>query len=125
VSLLFGLGMLTEGAGAVRRAWDAAGRPGRPRIATGRYVCLGPGADRVAEEYLRHYYGRDALAIALPDTLTTPGHLRDELDRLAGAGVTDLVLHPCSAQRAQVARVAEAAGVSHPAGVTRAVRGAA
>ena len=52
VSPLFGLQMLTEGAGAVRRAWEAAGRPGRPRIVTGRYVCLGRGTDRVAEEYL-------------------------------------------------------------------------
>jgi alkanesulfonate monooxygenase SsuD/methylene tetrahydromethanopterin reductase-like flavin-dependent oxidoreductase (luciferase family) len=109
VSPLFGRQMLTDGAVAVRQAWAAAGRPGEPRIATGRYVSLGPGADKVAEEYLRHYYGEDALAVALPDTLTTPDRVGVELDALARAGVTDLVLHPCSADRDQIALIAGAA----------------
>ena len=125
VSPLFGLQMLTEGATAVRQAWSAASRPGEPRIATGRYVSLGPDADKVAEEYLRHYYGEDALAIALPDTLTTPERVGEELARLAGAGVTDLVLHPCSADRDQIALIADAVEAAHPVGVTSATRGGA
>ena len=107
VAPLFGLGMLQEGATAVRRTWADAGRPGAPRIMTGRYFSLGPDADDVADHYIRHYYGDEGLPIARPDILTTPGHLRDELDRLTAAGVTDLVLHPCSADRDEVSRLAE------------------
>jgi alkanesulfonate monooxygenase SsuD/methylene tetrahydromethanopterin reductase-like flavin-dependent oxidoreductase (luciferase family) len=110
VSPLFGLQMLADGATAVRRAWSDAGRPGQPRIATGRYVSLGHGADKVAEEYLRHYYGEDALPMAAPDTLTTPARVHQELDRLDEAGATDVVLYPCSADRDQIALIADAAG---------------
>jgi alkanesulfonate monooxygenase SsuD/methylene tetrahydromethanopterin reductase-like flavin-dependent oxidoreductase (luciferase family) len=108
VSPLFGRSMLIEGAAAVRAAWDAAGRPGRPRIMTGRYFSLGEDADAIAGEYLRHYYGEEALPVARADTLTTLERLRAELEALQAAGATDVVLYPCSAGLEQVDLLAQA-----------------
>jgi hypothetical protein len=56
VAPLFGLALLQGGAKAVERARSEAGRPGRPRIVTGRYFSLGPGADETANQYIHHYY---------------------------------------------------------------------
>lgn len=108
VAPLFGLPMLLRGAAAVRKVWADAGREGRPRIVMGRYFCLGAGAEVIADEYIEHYYGSDALALARADTLTTPARLREELYRLAEAGCDDVVLFPCSGQPAQVSLLAEA-----------------
>ncbi len=80
VAPLMGLPALRDGASAVREAWTQAGRPGLPRIVTGRYFSLGPNPD----EYLRHYYGNAS------------GQLRVALTELEEAGGTDLVLYPIS-----------------------------
>ncbi|MGH9246397.1 MAG: LLM class flavin-dependent oxidoreductase [Acidimicrobiales bacterium] len=108
VAPLLGLQMLEEGATAVRQAWAEAGRAGEPRIVTGRYFSLGQDADRIADEYIRHYYGDEYFPMARADTLTSPAEMREELDRLAKAGVTDLVLYPSSADLDQVRLLAEA-----------------
>jgi alkanesulfonate monooxygenase SsuD/methylene tetrahydromethanopterin reductase-like flavin-dependent oxidoreductase (luciferase family) len=108
VAPLFGRSALSEGAAALRQAWAAAGRAGRPRGATGRYFCLGTGADQTADAYIEHYYGPDWFAAARADTLTSRQRLREELPRLAEAGCTDLVLFPCSGALDQVALLAEA-----------------
>jgi alkanesulfonate monooxygenase SsuD/methylene tetrahydromethanopterin reductase-like flavin-dependent oxidoreductase (luciferase family) len=110
VAPLFGLEVLENGVAAVRQAWTEAGRAGEPRIVTGRYFGLGPQADRVADEYIRHYYGDEYFLMARADTLTSPAQIRDALDRLAGAGVTDVVLYPSSADLAQVQLLADAVG---------------
>lgn len=55
VAPLFGIALLQEGGAAVRQAWSEAGRDGRPRIVTGRYFSLGPGAQEIADPYIRHY----------------------------------------------------------------------
>lgn len=84
------------------------GGPGRPRIVTGRYVSLGPAAERTADEYIHHYYGPDYCAAARADTFTDVVELRAAVDELAEAGCDDLVLFPCSGDVDEVARVAEA-----------------
>jgi alkanesulfonate monooxygenase SsuD/methylene tetrahydromethanopterin reductase-like flavin-dependent oxidoreductase (luciferase family) len=106
VSPLFGLDLLRDGAAAVAQAWADAGREGRPRIMTGRYFCLGPAPD----EYLHHYYGPDYFAAARADTLTSRAELAAELECLAEAGCTDVVLFPCSGDLDQIALLAEALG---------------
>jgi alkanesulfonate monooxygenase SsuD/methylene tetrahydromethanopterin reductase-like flavin-dependent oxidoreductase (luciferase family) len=116
VAPLFGLEVLETGAATVRKAWADAGRPGEPRIVTGRYFSLGRDADRVADNYIRHYYLDEYFSIARADTLTSPRQLRAELGRLADAGVTDLVLYPSSAQLDQVRLLADAVGATLPAG---------
>jgi alkanesulfonate monooxygenase SsuD/methylene tetrahydromethanopterin reductase-like flavin-dependent oxidoreductase (luciferase family) len=108
VAPLFGLQMLENGAVAVRQAWADAGRSGEPRIVTGRYFSLGRDADRIADEYIRHYYGDEYFPTARADTLTSPEQVREELDRLTNTGVTDLVLYPSSAEPDQVRRLAAA-----------------
>jgi alkanesulfonate monooxygenase SsuD/methylene tetrahydromethanopterin reductase-like flavin-dependent oxidoreductase (luciferase family) len=108
VAPLFGLSVLQEGAAAVQKAWAEAGRPGRPRIVTGRYFSLGDGADAVADEYIHHYYGDEFFAPARADTLTTTEQLRAELAALQAAGTTDVVLYPASGGLEQVGLLAEA-----------------
>jgi 1,6-anhydro-N-acetylmuramate kinase len=61
----------------------------------------------MAEGCLRHYYGDEMLPTAMADTYTSPARLREELDRLAEAGATDVVLHPCSAAPDQLTRMAD------------------
>jgi alkanesulfonate monooxygenase SsuD/methylene tetrahydromethanopterin reductase-like flavin-dependent oxidoreductase (luciferase family) len=86
VAPFFGFEMLRDGITGVRRAWEEAGRPGRPRIAVARYFCLGAGADEIADEYLLHYYGREYFAPARADTSTTREELEAELSRLSDVG---------------------------------------
>jgi alkanesulfonate monooxygenase SsuD/methylene tetrahydromethanopterin reductase-like flavin-dependent oxidoreductase (luciferase family) len=107
VAPLFGLQVLEDGATAVRQAWADAGRRGEPRIATGRYFSLGRDADRRADDYIRHYYPEEYFSMARADTLTSPDQITEELDRLATAGVTDVVLYPSSPDRDQVELLAE------------------
>jgi alkanesulfonate monooxygenase SsuD/methylene tetrahydromethanopterin reductase-like flavin-dependent oxidoreductase (luciferase family) len=110
VSPLFGQQILEEGAAAVRQEWANAGRSGAPRIVTGRYFSLGPDADKHADEYIRHYYGDEYFSMPRAETSTSPAQVRDELDRLAEAGVTDLVMFPSTADLDQVRLLAEAVG---------------
>jgi alkanesulfonate monooxygenase SsuD/methylene tetrahydromethanopterin reductase-like flavin-dependent oxidoreductase (luciferase family) len=108
VAPLFGLVLLQEGGAAVRRAWADAGRWGRPRIVTGRYFSLGPGAQAVADEYVHHYYGPEFFDAARSDTLTRPDEIHSELRRLSAAGCADVILYPCSGNLEQVSLLAEA-----------------
>jgi hypothetical protein len=100
--------VLQQGAAAVQEAWAAAGRPGQPRIVTGRYFSLGEDADAVADDYIRHYYGDDYFAAARADTLTTTKRLGAELAALQTAGATDVLLYPASGGLEQVGLLAEA-----------------
>lgn len=110
VAPLMGYSLLAEGAQAVREAWDAAGRAGQPRIVTGRYFCLGDGADAIADAYLTHYYGREGAAAASADTVTSRAQLHDELAKLSEAGCTDVLFYPCSPDIEQVRMLAGALG---------------
>jgi alkanesulfonate monooxygenase SsuD/methylene tetrahydromethanopterin reductase-like flavin-dependent oxidoreductase (luciferase family) len=112
VSPLFDPAVLQDGASEVERAWSAAAREGRPRIATGRYFSLGPGAAETADRYIVHYYGADYFDAARADTLTSAERIRAELARLADAGCTDVVLFPCSGDVAQISLLAAAIGSS-------------
>jgi alkanesulfonate monooxygenase SsuD/methylene tetrahydromethanopterin reductase-like flavin-dependent oxidoreductase (luciferase family) len=108
VAPLFGFELFQEGAATVRDAWTEAGREGAPRIVTGRYFSLGPSADEIADEYIRHYYGDDYFAFARGDTLTDAEQLAAELRRLAEGGCDDVLLYPCSGDLDQVRRLAAA-----------------
>jgi hypothetical protein len=102
--------LLEDGVAAVRQAWADAGRASAPRIATGRYFSLGPNADVVANNYIRHYYGDAGFDMARADTLTSPDQIHHELDYLAKRGVTDLVLYPSSTDPDQIQLLVEALG---------------
>jgi alkanesulfonate monooxygenase SsuD/methylene tetrahydromethanopterin reductase-like flavin-dependent oxidoreductase (luciferase family) len=106
VAPLFGLGLLQDGVAALAHHWSEAGRSDHPRIMTGRYFSLGPDAARVADEYIEHYYGREYFDFARADTLTDGEQIDAELERLRAAGVTDVVLFPCSGGLEQIDRLA-------------------
>ncbi len=108
VAPVFGLELLKEGADAVRREWERAGRPGRPRIIVERYFCLGTGAAKTAEAYVAHYYGAKAPPQARDDVITDRDGLRESAGRLADAGADDLVLLPCSGEFEQIGLLADA-----------------
>lgn len=108
VAPLFGITTLTDGVAAVRRAWDEAGRDGRPRVVVGRYFCLGERANDDADHYIEHYYGSTYFPFARADTLTSPEALQEELLRVADAGCDDALLFPCTGDLNQVHLLADA-----------------
>jgi alkanesulfonate monooxygenase SsuD/methylene tetrahydromethanopterin reductase-like flavin-dependent oxidoreductase (luciferase family) len=115
VAPLFDIGLLRDGAAAVRSAWAEAGRAGRPRIVTGRYFSLGRDADETADEYIHHYYGADFFAPARADTLTSIDQIHAELRRLSEADCADVLLFPCSGDLDQVSLLAQALPSPGPA----------
>ncbi|MGH9186241.1 MAG: hypothetical protein ACRD0U_10575 [Acidimicrobiales bacterium] len=64
----------------------------------------------MADAYIRHYYLDEYCPMARADTVTSSEQLREELDRLTQAGVTDLVLYPSSPDLDQVGLLADAVG---------------
>ncbi|MFP5341964.1 MAG: LLM class flavin-dependent oxidoreductase [Candidatus Limnocylindria bacterium] len=90
-------------------AWGAAGRDGAPRWVGSSYVALGPDADRQAADYIRSAYAFDpALAERrLRGIPTTPGALRDLLDRQRAMGVDEFVLRPCAPDPELIDRLAD------------------
>lgn len=69
---------------------------------------LGPNADAVADRYIHHYYGDEYFDAARGETITSARQVAGDLKRLASAGVTDVVLYPCSADPEQIELLAEA-----------------
>jgi hypothetical protein len=95
----------------VTEEWARVGRPGRPRILTGRYFCCGPEATALTDAYVAHYYGSKDSPYFEPvraECLDSDERLREELAALSEAGVDDLVLYPASSSPEQVRLLAEA-----------------
>jgi alkanesulfonate monooxygenase SsuD/methylene tetrahydromethanopterin reductase-like flavin-dependent oxidoreductase (luciferase family) len=101
------------GADKARQAWREAGRAGAPRLAALAYVSLGEDAEQHARAYLTDYYsfiGDFAEQIAA-GALTSPQKVADTVAAFADAGCDELILFPCNPDTAQVALVAQAAGL--------------
>jgi len=129
VAPFFGYDTLRSGIASARREWDLAGRAGRPRIVAERYFSLGPRAGEIADEYLHHYYGAEYAGAARADTVTTIDELAAEAERLATAGVDDLLFFPCAGHLEQVRRLADSLGrlgwpltIGHPGADKNSVR---
>jgi len=92
----------------VCRAWDEAGRPGRPRLLSVVTCAVGPDATADRDRHVGTYY-RDAAF--LPSLMrTTPvsvDGVRRALDEHRAAGCDEVVLLPCSADPRQVDHLAE------------------
>ena len=82
----FDMPVLTDGITTARRAWRDAGRQGQPRIVVERYFALGAAADKIADDYLLHYYGSDYFPDVRADALTSRERIRIELQRLGELG---------------------------------------
>ena len=102
-----------EGAEKARQAWREAGRAGVPRLVSLAYVSLGHDAEEHARAYLSDYYsfiGDFAEQIAA-GALTSPQKVADAVAAFTDAGCDELILFPCNPDTAQVALMAEAAGL--------------
>jgi alkanesulfonate monooxygenase SsuD/methylene tetrahydromethanopterin reductase-like flavin-dependent oxidoreductase (luciferase family) len=101
------------GADKARQAWREAGRAGAPRFAALAYVSLGEDAEEHARSYLTDYYsfiGDFAQQIAA-GALTSPQKVADTIAAFTDAGCDELILFPCRPDIAQVALIAQAAGL--------------
>lgn len=101
--------MLAQAAAKVRQAWQAAGRPGQPRIVGLQYFALGPDAETKGSAYIKDYYGfagpyaeRIAQGVA-----RTPEVLGDLVTRFADAGADELIFGPTIGEIDQVDLLAD------------------
>ena len=92
----------------VRKAWQAAGREGEPRISA--LVYFGIGDDQASRASLRRYYGflGDWVDAIVAGAVRTPQAAKDIARDLAGVGVTELVFDPTIGTLDQVDRLADA-----------------
>ena len=90
-------------------AWQAEGKPGKPRLAAEATNPLGPTAADVVGGYIRHYYSflgpvADQMAQnAISSTEAVTGLIHD----LEGIGMDELVFLPCAADMGQLDRLAD------------------
>lgn len=101
--------MFAQSAAAVDRAWQEAGRDGRPRKLSLAYFALGPRARESADAYLTMYYafrGEAAGQIAA-SAAVNPDMVRGYASAFEQAGCDELIFVPCSAEPDQVNLLAE------------------
>jgi len=98
----------------VERDWQAAGRPGRPRLVAQVNVALGPDhtVTRARQEIV-NYYG--FLGSGSPDEmadrmLTTPQRVREAVATFADLGADEVMLYCWATDADQVDRIADAIG---------------
>jgi len=106
-----GPAMFTQGAAAARQAWQAAGRTGSPRLLALAYYAVSYDAAEVAAAYLNDYYGfapQYAQAVLRNAAIGVDG-LKQLVTTFAEAGCDELILAPCSADRGQLAQLAQLA----------------
>ena len=102
--------MFAQGAAGVDKAWQDAGRPGRPRKLSLAYFALGPYARAQADDYLHHYYGWLG---EIADQIAAGAAVNAEMANVyaaafAEAGCDELIFVPTSSSLEQVGLLAEA-----------------
>jgi alkanesulfonate monooxygenase SsuD/methylene tetrahydromethanopterin reductase-like flavin-dependent oxidoreductase (luciferase family) len=92
-------------------AWIAAGRTDAPRLTTGVFVSLGPGAEETLRNFAGEYLGVFGPEIAkmLADAMTvyTPERLRSTIDAMADVGCDELILVPADTDPTLLARITD------------------
>jgi alkanesulfonate monooxygenase SsuD/methylene tetrahydromethanopterin reductase-like flavin-dependent oxidoreductase (luciferase family) len=79
--------------GVTLRAWEEAGRTGRPRLVASTFFALGDDAEAVYESSMRQYVNHDPkeAAYALEAKgLASPGAITDAIKRFEDAGVDEM-----------------------------------
>jgi alkanesulfonate monooxygenase SsuD/methylene tetrahydromethanopterin reductase-like flavin-dependent oxidoreductase (luciferase family) len=90
-------------------AWHRHARKGSPRILALAYFALGADAERLADEYLLHYY-RSAgpfTRIVRQSAAVTADGMRSLAKSFEANGCDEVIFVPCSARADQMARAAE------------------
>jgi alkanesulfonate monooxygenase SsuD/methylene tetrahydromethanopterin reductase-like flavin-dependent oxidoreductase (luciferase family) len=103
--------MLAETLGALRDAWRAGGRDGRPRCLALFYFALGDGAKDKARETLGDYYAwlGDYADDIVNSAATDEDTLGQYLQAFEQAGADEVIVFPCSPDPEQVDLLARAA----------------
>lgn len=95
---------------AAEAAWVEAGRAERPRLVTGSFVALGPGAEETlrtfAAAYLEVFSPELARTLSAAMPLHTPERLRELLDAVAAAGCDEFVVVPATSDPAMLDELA-------------------
>jgi len=104
--------MFSQLGGAVDRAWQEAGRPGKPRKLTLAYFALGPSAREDAASAIKSYYawlGEFADQIAAGAAVSAE-MVKGYVAAFEQCGCDELIFVPCSSRLDQVTLLAEAIG---------------
>lgn len=92
----------------VKELWAEEGREGTPRMGANCYVSLGENGRQVATEHMQSYYAYmgELVQHLAKGAVTDEAVLRDVVDGYAANGCDELLLLPCSADPAQLDRIA-------------------
>jgi alkanesulfonate monooxygenase SsuD/methylene tetrahydromethanopterin reductase-like flavin-dependent oxidoreductase (luciferase family) len=90
-------------------SWDAAGRPGRPRLAGVASYALGPNAEEKVGGYMRHYYAflGEAADTMARNAISSPEAVKDTIRDMEGIGMDEVVFLPSVAEMDQLERLAD------------------
>jgi hypothetical protein len=101
---------VAAGATAVREAWQAAGKAGKPRVVALNYFSLGEGAEALSRRNLRDYYAflGDFAEVIADSASRSPEDARERMQGFEAAGVDELVFTPSVARLDQVDLLADA-----------------
>jgi len=102
--------MFAEAAAGVDKAWQDAGRPGRPRKLTLAYFALGPDARGQADRYLLHYYGwlGDFAGQIAAGASVSAEMARSTAAAFGSSGCDEVIFVPTASSLDQVSLLAEA-----------------
>jgi alkanesulfonate monooxygenase SsuD/methylene tetrahydromethanopterin reductase-like flavin-dependent oxidoreductase (luciferase family) len=102
--------MFAQAAAGVDRAWEEAGRAGRPRKLTIPYFALGPDARAQADRYLLHYYGwlGDIANMIAAGAAVGPEMVKGYAAAFEEAGCDEIIFVPTGSRLDQVSLLADA-----------------
>ncbi|MBI2182779.1 MAG: LLM class flavin-dependent oxidoreductase [Deltaproteobacteria bacterium] len=97
--------------GKIERAWQEAGREGRPRWVGASYYALGPNAAEHASRYINANYGYnpDLAARRLRTLPASRAAVEEAIKRQSDMGVDEFILRPCADDLDQMDRLTEIA----------------
>jgi alkanesulfonate monooxygenase SsuD/methylene tetrahydromethanopterin reductase-like flavin-dependent oxidoreductase (luciferase family) len=102
------------GAEATRKAWEAEGREGEPRLMSIGYYGLGPNAKADAERDLGHYYawlGDEVAGMIAGSAPTDEESVKQMIQAFEEVGCQELILFPVASDSEQVDLLADVAGL--------------
>ena len=88
------------------KAWQEAGREGRPYFAAGAFFALGPEADRKCRDYLAWHHTSGAVQDHYDRAVVAEDKIRDTLAAFVDLGVDEFYFVPSIAEVDQVDRLA-------------------
>jgi alkanesulfonate monooxygenase SsuD/methylene tetrahydromethanopterin reductase-like flavin-dependent oxidoreductase (luciferase family) len=102
--------MFAQAAAGVDKAWEEAGRPGRPRKLTIPYFALGPDPRAQADRYLQYYYGwlGDIANMIAASAAVSAEMVRSYAAAFEEAGCDEVIFIPTASSLDQVSLLADA-----------------